>query len=174
MNAANPEEVPNKKFKEREHRFTDLPFKNILTTRMHELGIKNTEFQRELEFPMPNVVSMMKKGRMRLPISKTVMAADILKLDPVFLLGKLLSEGNLADWKVIKSVIGDRLVSANEIEFIEWIREQLNGYDVQLADEADFTQALSPLLRTIKKRESDKTKATLKLATQRKPGPQAG
>lgn len=174
MKPVKPEENTLKTFKEREHRFTDLPFKDVLTIRMHEFGIKNVELQRKLEFPMPNVVAMMKKGGMRLPISKAKMAADMLQLDPVFVLRKLLSEGNLADWEVINSVIGEQLVSANEVATIEWVREQLGGHDVLLTEESEYTEALRPVFLAIKNREADKTKSTLELAAKTKPGPTPG
>jgi hypothetical protein len=87
-------------------RFTALPVKDILKIRMDDLGIKNPDLQRALDYPKPNVIAMMRGGSMRLPASKALVAARLLELDPVFLLSKVIAENDPALWDAISAVMG--------------------------------------------------------------------
>ncbi len=139
--------------RERKHRYTSLPVKDLLKIRMADLEIRNVDLQKALGYPAPNVIAMMKSGSMRLPEGKAIEVADILKLDRTFLLGKVVSENNPELWDAITTIMGDRLVSANELALVGYIREALNGHDVNLAESAVFTQAVAPALQVIVERQ---------------------
>jgi hypothetical protein len=93
-------------YRMRDPRFTALPVKDILKIRMDDLGIKNPDMQRALDYPKPNVIAMMRGGSMRLPASKALVAARLLELDPVFLLSKVIAENDPALWDAISAVMG--------------------------------------------------------------------
>ena len=76
-----PNAASTEDFRERDHRFTALPVKDVLKVRMKELGIKNPELQKALDYPMPNVIAMMKSGTMRLPATKAPATAALLQVD---------------------------------------------------------------------------------------------
>jgi hypothetical protein len=161
MTAAPKPNKPAKSFREREHRFTKMPVKDILKIRMSDLDVKNVDMQKALGYAMPNVIAMMKTGSMPFPINKTVLAAKLLQLDPVFLLGKLIEESDAGLWDVIKTVMGDRLVSANEMALIESMRAELDGFDLDLAHDDEFIQATKPILKARAKREDALRKAAI-------------
>ena len=77
-------------------RYTALPVKDVLKIRMKALGLRNTDMQRALGYPMPNVISMMKTGSMKPPANKVLAIAEMLKVDPVFLLRKVIAENEPA------------------------------------------------------------------------------
>lgn len=164
---ASPETIPKaiatatNTFRERDHRFTALPVKDILKIRMKELGIKNPELQTALGYPAPNVIAMMKSGTMRLPATKAPATAALLKVDPVFLLAKVLAENDAALWEVIESLLGTQLVSANEMALINLIRQGLDGHDVNLAQSPVFVRAIKPQLAAIAKRETALVQAAI-------------
>lgn len=151
----------NVNFRERKHRYTSLPVKDVLRIRMTDLEIKNVDLQKALGYPAPNVIAMMKSGSMRLPEGKAIEVADILKLDRTFLLGKVVSENNPDLWDAITTIMGDRLVSANELALVGHVRAALNGHDVNLAQSATFTQAVAPILQVIVERQNELTKAAM-------------
>lgn len=148
-------------FRTRDHRFTALPVKDVLKVRMKELGIKNPELQKALDYPMPNVIAMMKSGTMRLPAVKAPATAALLKVDPVFLLAKVLAENDADLWEVIESLLGNQLITANEMSLINLIRQGLDGHDVNLAQSAAFVRAIKPQLAAIAKRETALAQAAI-------------
>ena len=148
-------------FRERKHRYSDLPFKDVLKIRMAELEVKNVDLQKALGYAAPNVIAMMKSGSMRLPESKAIEVADILQLDRIFVLGKVVSEHDPQLWDAIISVAGDRLVSANELALVYWLRQVLKGHDVNLTESAEFMRFTSPVVSDIVERHNALAKAAL-------------
>ena len=144
----------SKSFRERDHRFTAMPVKDVLKIRLKDLGIKNVELAHSLGYPNGNVIAMMKGGSMRLPANKASMAAKMLQVDPVFLLGKVVSENDPDLWDAISALSGRCLVTASELALIKLVRSQLDGHDVNLAEAPEFTQAVTPMLKAILQREN--------------------
>lgn len=141
-------------FRERDHRFTALPVKDVLKIRMKDLGIRNTDLQKALGYPMANVIAMMKSGSMRLPANKAVVTAQLLQVDPVFLLSKVIAESDPELWDVISALLGNQLVTANELALIKLVRQGLDGHDVNLAESPGFTDAAGPALKVILERQN--------------------
>lgn len=148
-------------FRERDHRFTALPVKDVLKIRMKDLSIKNTVLQQALGYPMPNVIAMMKTGSMRLPSNKVPAAAELLQVDAKFLLAKVIAENDPELWDVISSLLGDQLITANEMALINLVRQKLDGHDVSLAKSPDFIQAITPSLTAIVERENALAQAAI-------------
>lgn len=135
-------------------RYSSLPVKDVLRIRMKDLDIKNVDLQKALGYDRPNVIAMMKSGSMRLPANKVATSAQLLKIDPVFLLGKVISENDPVLWTVISALLGSQLVTANELALISLVRSRLDGHDVNLAERPDFTKLVEPLLNAIALRET--------------------
>jgi len=148
-------------FRQRDHRFSALPLRDVLKIQMKDLGIKNVDLQKILGYPMPNVIAMIKNGTMRLPEGKAIEVADALKLDRTFLLGKVISENNAELWNAITTVMGDRLVSASELALVQLVRKALDGHDVNLAESPDFVQLITPAIAAIVDRENHLTQAAI-------------
>ena len=142
-------------------RYTALPVKDVLKIRMKDLGLRNTDMQRALGYPMPNVISMMKTGSMNLPANKVLIAAQTLKVDPVFLLRKVVTENDPALWEAISSVLDQHLVTKNEIAMLRLVRYRLDGHDVNLASSREFLEAVEPVLELIKQAETELAAAAI-------------
>lgn len=156
-----PKTQTTENFRDRDHRFTALPVKDVLKIRMKDLGVKNPELQKALGYPMPNVIAMMKTGSMRLPCNKVPAAAKLLQVDPVFLLAKVIAENDRDLWDVIASLLGDRLITANEMDLVNLVRQRLDGHDVGLAKSPGFIAALTPQLASIVERENALAQAAI-------------
>lgn len=135
-------------------RFTALPVKDVLKIRIKDLGLRNADLQNALGYPMPNVISMMKTGSMNLPASKVLITAKMLKVDPVFLLRKVITENDPALWESISSVLDQHLVTKNELALLRYVRYHLDGHDVNLAAAPGFLQVADPVLAVIKAAET--------------------
>jgi len=148
-------------FRTRPHHLTKLPVKDVLKIRMKDLGIKNLDMQEAMGYNHPNVIAMMRAGKMRLPPGKAAIAANLLAIDPVFLLGKVVAESDPELWDTISGLMADRLVTANEVTLLAFIRQKLQGHDVNLAQSQPFLTAIEPVLNTIADREAALTEAAL-------------
>ena len=142
-------------------RFTALPVKTILKIRMDDLGLKNPDLQRALDYARPNVIAMMKSGNMSLPPSKALVAAQLLELDPVFLLSKVISENDPALWDAISAVMEEYLMTKNELAVIKMLRQGLDGHDVDLAALPAFVEVVAPVLNATLDRENALTQAAM-------------
>ena len=152
---------PALSFRLRDHRFSALPVKDILRLRMKDLGVKNVDLQKALDYAMPNVIAMIKFGGMKLPPGKAVIAAKLLEVDPVFLLSKVIAESDPALWDAISEVMGEYLITANELDLLKLVRNGLDGHDVDLNESPEFADAAIPALKVIVARQNALARAAL-------------
>jgi hypothetical protein len=148
-------------FRLRDHRFTALPVKDILRIRMKDLGIKNVDLQKALDYPMPNVIAMIKFGGMKLPPGKAVIAARLLAVDPVFLLSKVIAESDPALWDAISEVMGEYLITSNELDLLKLVRDGLDGHNVNLTQSPEFAASAIPVIKVILARQNALARAAL-------------
>jgi hypothetical protein len=154
--------VLEKTYREREHRFSSLPIKDIMKTRIKDLGLKNRDVQEALGYPYQNVIAMIKSGNMRLSPEKALLAAGVLQLDPAFLLSKALEESNAPLWDAINKTMGNYLVTENEMALLSLVRKLLDGHDIDLTESEDFLQTISPILKKFASRAKSTTTASIK------------
>lgn len=86
-------------------------------------GKTQKELADELGFATPNMVSMIKNGRAKVPIQKTGQMAKALKVDPIYFLQLVLREYQPETWEAIEDVFANQpVLTANEVEIIETLR----------------------------------------------------
>lgn len=161
MSMGNDKAPTSLSFRLRDPRFTAMPVKDVLKIRMKDLGIKNVDLQKALDYPMPNVIAMIKSGGMKLPAGKAVIAAKLLDVDPVFLLSKVIAESDPSLWDAISEVMGEHLITVNELNLLKLVRDGLSGHDVNLAESPEFLQAITPALNAIVERQNELARAAL-------------
>ena len=142
-------------------RLAGYAVKDILKLRMKDLGLKNRELQRVLGYPRPNVVAMMKSGSMRLPASKAVITARLLRVDPKFLLGRVIAENDAELWMELSAVMNTALVTDHEMALIQLVRNAMSGYDLNLADCPEFKQVALHVIRKQAERAAALVRAAL-------------
>jgi len=148
-------------FREKTQRLTGLSVKDIFKIQMKALGLKNSDLQKALDYATPNLISMIKTGSMQLPASKAIIAANLLEIDPVFLLGKVIAENDPGLWDVITALLADKLITANELALIGFVREKLDGHDVNLTESQAFLGAAAPALKVVCDRQRELAKAAI-------------
>jgi hypothetical protein len=90
-----------------------------------------------------------------------VIAAKLLEVDPVFLLSKVIAESDPALWEAISEVMGEYLITANELDLLKLVRDGLDGHDVNLAESPGFVALITPAIAAIVKRENQLAQAAI-------------
>ena len=96
---------------------SDLPQKDIAAA----LGYDN-----------PNVITMFKQGRTKLPLNKVGPLARVLGIDPVHLLRLVMAEYWPDTWKELQDLVGKSLVTEGEMTIIRLVREVCGDIDLSL------------------------------------------
>jgi transcriptional regulator with XRE-family HTH domain len=86
-------------------------------------GKTQAQIAEECGFDKANVITMIKQGKTKVPIGKIGRLAKALDIDPVFFLKMCLQEYNPDMMEAIVTIIGTPVITRNEYEIIEVIRE---------------------------------------------------
>lgn len=95
-------------------------------------GVPQKDIAAALGYDKPNVITMIKQGRTKLPINKVGPMATALGVDPVHLLRLVMAEYWPGTWKDIQDLVGKSLVTENELAIIEIIRKACDPIDLSL------------------------------------------
>jgi hypothetical protein len=85
-----------------------------------------------LGYEKPNIITMIKQGKTKLPINKVGPLAEVLKVDPVHLLRLVMEEYVPDTWAAIQDLIGKSLVTDGEMTVVQVLRANANGHDLTL------------------------------------------
>jgi hypothetical protein len=112
------------------------------------------QIAKEVGFPHPNIISMLKRGTIKLPIARVGPIAKALGIDALDLYMRAMSEYEPGNWMALKeAVFRQPRLTEKEIEIIEIIRmaeanninfssvrirEKLFGFIKTLSVESDF------------------------------------
>lgn len=86
-------------------------------------GKKQMDIAREAGFEMPNVVTMIKQGKTKLPFEKLGRFAKAIEVDAVYLYKLCMAEYLPETWVEIERVLSQPALTLNEIEIINTIRQ---------------------------------------------------
>ena len=78
------------------------PVAQFVRQQIQVLGKSQVDIAREVGFEKPNVITMIKQGKTKLPLAKIGSMAKALETDPVFLLKLCLSTYHAETWAVLK------------------------------------------------------------------------
>jgi hypothetical protein len=95
---------------------------------------KQNEIASEVGYDKPNVITMIKQGKTKLPLAKVGPMARALGIDPVHLLRLVLQEYYPENWQVLEGLIGERLVSADELALVKLVRAAAAGMPIDVSD----------------------------------------
>jgi transcriptional regulator with XRE-family HTH domain len=85
----------------------------------------------EIGFDNPNVISMFKKGTLKLPINRIEALAKALDADPIHLLRLVMLENLPESWAAIENIMKSTVLTANELELVRAFREVTGDADAQ-------------------------------------------
>lgn len=99
-----------------------LPFHARLDERMGELGLSNAELASVLGYDKPNVIAMMRTGKMRMPIQHVQPLAHALDLPARELFEALMRESLPLVLEVMKAVYDPMELTTPEVNLIKYLR----------------------------------------------------
>jgi cyanate lyase len=86
----------------------------LIQARQNELGITDQQIALALGYDHENVVAMIKKGAMRLPLNKVVELAGVLDVDATALLRLTLGENDTEMLQTIEKILGPMTKTSDE------------------------------------------------------------
>lgn len=95
-------------------------------------GVPQKYIASALGYKNPNVVTMIKQGRTKLPVNKVGPLAEVLKVDSVHLLRLVMSEYCPDTWKAIEDLVGRSLISEREMAIIYIVRQTCGANELSL------------------------------------------
>lgn len=101
---------------------TPLPFHARLDERMGELGLSNAELASVLGYDKPNVIALMRIGKMRVPIQHAQPLAQALDLPAREIFEALMRESLPQVLETMKAVYDPLELSTPEVNLIKYLR----------------------------------------------------
>lgn len=87
-------------------------------------GKQQLDIAREAGFNKPNIITMIKQGKTKLPMAKVGPMARALGVDPLYLFQLAMREYEPETWDAIQdTILKSPVVTKNEMEIIETIRQ---------------------------------------------------
>jgi hypothetical protein len=99
----------------------------FLTFHIDASGKTQKEIAREVGFPKPNVLSMLKSGETKLPLARAGAMADALGIPRSLLIRMCLQEYEPEVWGVIQDSLPGALLTDAEVEVIELLRKRFGS-----------------------------------------------
>lgn len=106
-------------------------FHEFLEREINASKVKQSDMAKELGYENANMIAIIKAGKSKLPIEKVPIMASILKVDPAFMLRKMLMEYDPAKLKIYDKFFGT-LLTKNESVILDEIRRLSNNSDPSL------------------------------------------
>lgn len=98
----------------------------LVTEQIRFIGKKQLEIAEIAGFDNANVITMIKQGRTKLPLSKVGSMAKALELDPTYLLKLCIEEYQPETWDAIRPYM-DEILTADELSIILSIRNAIGA-----------------------------------------------
>lgn len=109
----------------------DINVAEFIEERLAAVGKTQRQVADEVGFDHPNVLSMIKQGKMKAPLNRIGPLARALEVDPRFLLRFAFSEYLPDTLDAVEDVFGAPLLTHHEIDLIRGLRLHFKGHDPQ-------------------------------------------
>ena len=120
------------------HSYTNTRLAKYLSKRVLQLQVKKSqqEIAREAGFPNPNMISMLKSGKTKLPLDRVPGLAKALECDSKLLFMMAVEQlGESTTELAIRQIFGT-IVSENELAWVQEIRRASENSDPHLTTRA--------------------------------------
>lgn len=119
--------------------------------------LTNVEIARRMGYERPNVIAMMRTGTMKIPVHRVPEFARILEVDPYALLQRVLSEYDPGLWALLTQLMGQQLVTRNELALLTVLRAEMGNMDPDLVSDRAFIRELRLLVAQVADRQVGQT-----------------
>ncbi|MGY4878995.1 hypothetical protein ACLUEY_14080 [Vreelandella aquamarina] len=111
-----------------------LAVSDFIVKRQKELGLPNADLANALNYDNHNVITMIRKGRARVPLHQIMSLASVLKVDSIWFFKLVMSEYKPETLEVIEQCLGS-LVTQNERRLLAVWRANTSDCDPEITDE---------------------------------------
>jgi hypothetical protein len=105
---------------------TESVVASYISNRIRILGKPQNDIAAEYGFERPNIITMIKQGRTKLPLAKVCLMAKALEADPVHLLKLCLSEYQPENWSAIAPLL-DLALTKDEQTLLNHFRDYVGA-----------------------------------------------
>lgn len=98
----------------------------LITDRIEATGQLQKDVAAKAGFPKPNIITMLKQGKTRLPLDKIGTMARALETDPIHLLQLCMEEYHPSTWKAIAPFM-ESAMTEDEIRLLKALRAWVGG-----------------------------------------------
>lgn len=112
------------------------PVAHYLEQAIERSGLPQIEIAEALGYDQPNIISMFKTGRTKVPIEIIPKLAELLGVSELYFLKLALEEYSPGMWMIIERAFG-KLVSENEMDIVDVIRAASAGTDPVMSDDQE-------------------------------------
>ena len=85
-----------------------------LSQQIHLSGKAQKDIAEALGYTKPNIITMFKQGKTKIPLNKIAALAKAIGVDPIHFLRIAMLEYSPEMWEVLESMIGKAMISENE------------------------------------------------------------
>lgn len=117
-------------------------------------GKSQIEVANEIGYSNPNVITMFKQGKTKLPIVKVKLLAKSLGVDPVFLLKLVMTEYMPDTWNVVSDILGGSIITEPEERILGVIHQADGGLPVEPITDDEMSELRGLSQRWAKRIES--------------------
>lgn len=110
-------------------------------------GLRQAEIAEACGFEKPNVITMIKQGKTKLPLAKIGPMARVLNVDPILLFKMVISEYLPETWDAIEALYGQPPLTENELAVLKAVRKVgLTSRKIGDSEIEPLARALEPVL----------------------------
>lgn len=110
---------------------TPITVAEFIADRLAEIDKTQREIAEACGFETPNVITMFKKGQMKVPLDRVGSLAKALDVDPAHLLRLSLQEYLPETWNAIEEILHSTVLTKNELELVRKYRQVTGDSDAQ-------------------------------------------
>lgn len=122
-------------------------------------GKSQKDIAEEMGYTKPNIITMFKQGKTKIPVNKVPAFAKAIGVDQIHMLRLVMNEYMEDTWGVIELLLGGNLLSASERSVIDLLRKESEGLDIAPETEEERLE-LSKLFQKMKERKSKLVEAS--------------
>jgi len=110
---------------------TPITVAEFIADRLAEIDKTQREVAEACGFETPNIITMFKKGQMKVPLDRVGPLAKALDADPAHLLRLAMQEYLPETWSSIEEILHSTVLTKNELELIRKYRQVTSHSDAQ-------------------------------------------
>jgi hypothetical protein len=118
-----------------------------LSSQLMICGKSQIEISNEIGYTNPNVITMFKQGKTKLPITKVKALANALSVDPVYLLKLVMTEYMPDTWDVISDILGGTIITKSEENILRVINQVADGIAIEPITDEEVAELSSMAIR---------------------------